>query len=72
MAGLRAIAHYVDICRATVLRYVSERLIKELCMDTKRKLSTGKKTYWVEQEMDLKEDKARPATATTDDGLDFQ
>ena len=33
---------------------------------------TGRKTFWFEQEMDLEEDKASPATATADGGLDFQ
>ena len=67
-AGLRTVEHYIGVRRATVLRYVSERPIYELCMEAKRKRGTGKKTYWFEQqEMDLKEDEA-----TADGGLDFQ
>ena len=41
-------------------------------MEAKRKRGTGKRTYWFEQEMDLKENEASPATATADGGLDFQ
>ena len=33
-AGLRTIAHYVGVRRATVLRYVSKRPIYELCIET--------------------------------------
>ena len=29
-------------------------------------------TFWFEQEIDLEKDEASPATATADDGLDFQ
>ena len=71
-AGLRMIAHYVGVRRATILRYVSERPIYELCMEAKRKRGTGKKTYWFEQAMVLEEDEASPASATADGALDFQ
>jgi len=59
--------HYIGVRRATVLRYVSERPIYELCMEAKRKRGTGRKTFWFEQEMDSEEDEASPATATADD-----
>ena len=69
-AGLHTIAHYVNyvgVRRATILRYVSERPIYELCMEASQKSGTGRKTYWFEQEMDLGEDEAIPATATAYD-----
>ena len=72
VVGLHTIAHYVGVWRATVLRYVSERPIYELCMAAKRKRGTGRKTYWFEQEMVLEKDGAGPAAATADGALDFQ
>ena len=65
--GLCTIEHFIGVHRATVLRYVSERPIYELCMQASRKRGTGRKTYWFEQEMVLEEDEASPATATADD-----
>ena len=72
VAGLRTVNYYIGMRRATVLKYVSERPIYELCMEASRKRGTGRKTFWFEQEMDLEEDEASPAMATADSGLDFQ
>ena len=69
-AGLHTVQAYIEIRRNTILKFVAQRPIMELCLEAERKRGTGPRQYWWDQPMDL--EGARDATATGDFELDFE
>ena len=63
-AGLHTVQAYIEIRRNTILKFVAQRPIMELCLEAERKRGTGPRQYWWDQPMDL--EGARDATATGD------
>ena len=47
-AGLHTIAHYVQVRRASIMRWVVDRPILELCRSAKRRRGTTPHLYWWE------------------------
>mmetsp|Transcript_16214 Transcript_16214/g.26241 ORF Transcript_16214/g.26241 Transcript_16214/m.26241 type:complete len:112 (-) Transcript_16214:185-520(-) len=62
--GLYTINEYIEVCRNTILKFVSQRPIYELCRGAERQHGTSKRQYWWEQSIDL--EGTSPATATGD------
>ena len=54
-AGLHTIREYVEVRRNTIMKFVSDRPIYELCREAERKRGTGNRQYWWEQSFDLEE-----------------
>ena len=52
-AGLHSIAHYIEVRRQTVLKFIVDQPIHALCRDAERQRGTGNRQYWWEQTMDL-------------------
>ena len=66
-AGLHTIAHYMQVRRARIIRWVIDRPILKLCMSARRRRGTTPRLYWWEQPMELDEASAgAPADATTE------
>jgi len=63
-AGLFTVEHYITVRRATILKFIAERPIYELCRRAERQRGTGVRQYWWEQSMEL--EGTSPATATED------
>jgi hypothetical protein len=64
-AGLFTIDHYVTVRRTTILKFIADRPIYELCRRAERQRGTGAHQYWWEQPMALED--TSPATATEAD-----
>ena len=54
-AGLHTIAHYVQVRRASIMRWVIDRTILEQCRLAERRRGTTPRLYWWEQPIDLDE-----------------
>ena len=52
-AGLHTIEHYVQVCRARIMRWVVDRPILKLCRSAERRRGTTPRLYWWEQPMEL-------------------
>ena len=62
-AGLHTIREYAEVRRTTIMKFVSDRPIYELCREAERKRGTGNRQYWWEQSFDLEELVSDPADA---------
>lgn len=60
-AGLYTITAYIAVRRTTILKYVSDRPIYELCREAERKRGTGTRQYWWEQSFELEELASEPS-----------
>ena len=60
--SLYTIDEYVKVRRNTILRFVSQRPIYELCRGVEQKRGTGKRQYWWEQSMELEGTNSAAAT----------
>ena len=67
--GLYTIDEYVNVRRNTILRFVSQRPIYELCRGAEQMRGTGMRQYWWEQSMEL--EGTSPAAATVEGLGDF-
>ena len=66
-AGLHTIAHYVQVRRARIMRWVEDRSILKLCRSAERRRGATPRLYWWEQSMDLDEASVgAPAYSTTE------
>ena len=54
-AGLHTINEYIEVRRNTILRFVADRPIYELCKEAERKRGTVNRQYWWEQSFELEE-----------------
>jgi hypothetical protein len=52
-AGLETIAHYMDVRRQTVVNFIVNRPIWELCAGAVRKRGSPVQPFWWDQPMDL-------------------
>ena len=52
-AGLHTIAHYMEVRRNTILKFLVGRPIHKLCLDAVRKRGSCSRQFWWEQPMDL-------------------
>lgn len=67
--GLHIIAHYIEMRRNTILKFLIDRPMHSLCEDAVRKRSTGARQYWWEQPMDLEAARVL-ATVTNSESLE--
>ena len=67
-AGLRTILHYVQVRRASIMRWVVDRPILELCRLAERRRGTTPHTFWWEQPMDLDETSAGAPAGVASEG----
>ena len=68
-AGLHTIEHYVQVCRARIMRWVIDRRILKLCRSAERRRGNTPRFYWWEQPMDLDGASAGAPAAETTDGV---
>ena len=67
--GLYTIGKYVDVRRNTILRFVEQRPIYELCREAGRQHGSGNRNFWWEQLMALEGTSSDMVTAA--DSVDF-
>ena len=67
-AGIHTIAHYVQVRRARIMRWVEDRPILKLCREAERRRRTTPRLYWWEQPMDLDEASAGARADATTEG----
>ena len=68
-AGLFTINQYIGVRRRTILKFVEQRPIFDLCKEAERQRGSGNRRFWWEQSMDL--EGTSPATATVADSVGF-
>ena len=51
--GLNSIAHYVEVQRQTIVRFIVDRLIFSFCSEAERWRGTAPCQWWWEQSMEL-------------------
>ena len=72
--GLHSIAHYIEVRRQTVARYIVDRPIFTFCMEQGRRRGTSAcRQWWWEQPMDLdlaRDEAAASSDVAEDDGSD--
>ena len=69
--GLYPIADYIAVRRNTILKFISQRPIYELCKAAGRRRGSGNRQYWWEQTMELEEkasDSTESGVASSEDG----
>ena len=50
--GLYSAEQYIEVRLNTILKFVAQRPIMELCLEAERKHGTGPRQYWWDQPMD--------------------
>ena len=62
--GLQPIAHYVEVRRQTIAKFIVNWPIFDFCVAGKRKRGTSPRQWWWEQPMDLDMARAEGTTST--------
>ena len=68
VAGLHTSSHYVEVCRACIMRCVMDKPVLELYRSAERRRGTTLRRYWWEQPTDLAEMSAGVPAIVVEEG----